>query len=65
MNIEKRILKNEKYKKKKPLDCDFFFLARPTRFERAAYRVGVCRSIQLGYGRMRKTYYNTSFCLPQ
>ena len=25
-------------------------VACPTRFERAAYRVGVCRSIQLGYG---------------
>ena len=26
------------------------FLVRPTRFERATYRVGVCHSIQLGYG---------------
>ena len=26
------------------------FLVRPTRFERATYRVGVCHSIQLSYG---------------
>ncbi len=29
-------------------------VACPTRFERAAYRVGVCRSIQLGYGHTLK-----------
>ena len=28
------------------------FLVRPTRFERATYRVGVCHSIQLSYGRV-------------
>ena len=28
------------------------FLVRPTRFERATYRVGVCHSIQLSYGRI-------------
>ena len=27
-------------------------LVRPTRFERATYRVGVCHSIQLSYGRV-------------
>ncbi len=29
-----------------------FFLVRPTRFERATYRVGVCHSIQLSYERI-------------
>ena len=28
------------------------FLVRPTRFERATYRVGVCHSIQLSYERI-------------
>ena len=28
------------------------FMVRPTRFERATYRVGVCHSIQLSYGRV-------------
>ena len=27
-------------------------MVRPTRFERATYRVGVCHSIQLSYGRV-------------
>ena len=29
-----------------------FILVRPTRFERATYRVGVCHSIQLSYERI-------------
>ena len=29
-----------------------FLLARPMRFERTTYRVGVCHSIQLSYGRI-------------
>ena len=28
------------------------FMVRPTRFERATYRVGVCHSIQLSYERI-------------
>ena len=37
------------------------FMVRPTRFERATYRVGVCHSIQLSYGRIsfqRGHYYS-------
>ena len=34
------------------ISSDFLHLVRPTRFERATYRVGVCHSIQLSYGRM-------------
>lgn len=34
-----------------------FLLVRPMRFERTAYRVGVCHSIQLSYGRMFGWYY--------
>ena len=41
-------------------------LARPMRFERTAYRVGVCHSIQLSYGRVSNLlgYYNkkTEIC---
>ena len=46
------VLKNEL--KQNPLKSRLIrgFLACPTRFERATYRVGVCRSIQLGYGHM-------------
>lgn len=29
-----------------------FYMVRPVRFERMAYRVGVCHSIQLSYGRI-------------
>ena len=40
------------YKKSlKPYDFKDF-LVRPTRFERATYRVGVCHSIQLSYERI-------------
>ena len=39
--------------KKSLKSCDFKdFLVRPTRFERATYRVGVCHSIQLSYERI-------------
>ena len=37
------------------------FMVRPTRFERATYRVGVCHSIQLSYGRVlvsKRLYYS-------
>ena len=41
------------------------FLVRPTGFEPAAYRVGVCHSIQLSYGRIfgcrLQLYYYTTF----
>ena len=39
--------------KKSLKSCNFKdFLVRPTRFERATYRVGVCHSIQLSYERI-------------
>ena len=34
-----------------PVGVDIF-MVRPTRFERATYRVGVCHSIQLSYERI-------------
>ena len=34
-----------------------FSLVRPMRFERTAYRVGVCHSIQLSYGRIFTIHY--------
>ena len=41
------------------------FMVRPTRFERATYRVGVCHSIQLSYERMlrfkTRGYYSKYF----
>ena len=36
-------------------------MVRPTRFERATYRVGVCHSIQLSYGRISLGYYSKPF----
>ena len=44
----------EEFLYKNPLkSCNFKgFLVRPTRFERATYRVGVCHSIQLSYERI-------------
>ncbi len=40
-------------RKKPAKSYDFAdFLVRPTRFERATYRVGVCQSIQLSYERI-------------
>ena len=50
-----RLEKNRIYKKQKPRKpflAAGFFLVRPVRFERMAYRVGVCHSIQLSYGRI-------------
>ena len=32
-------------------------MVRPVRFERMTYRVGVCHSIQLSYGRAQKILY--------
>ena len=41
------------------------FMVRPTRFERATYRVGVCHSIQLSYERVlrfkTRSYYSKYF----
>ena len=34
-------------------------LARPARFERAAFRLGGGRSIRLSYGRITTDYYDT------
>ena len=46
------------YKKSlKPYDFKDF-LVRPTRFERATYRVGVCHSIQLSYERIFYCLYS-------
>ena len=39
-------------RKKTRFCVSFFVLVRPTGFEPAAYRVGVCHSIQLSYGRI-------------
>lgn len=33
-------------------------VVRPMRFERTAYRVGVCHSIQLSYGRVSPVHYS-------
>ena len=40
------------------------FLVRPTGFEPAAYRVGVCHSIQLSYGRVFSYYQKCRYPLP-
>ena len=38
-------------------------LATPTRFERATYRLGICRSILLSYGVLRRNQYlRARFC---
>ena len=51
--------------KKTRRSVSFFVLVRPTGFEPAAYRVGVCHSIQLSYGRIfgcrLQLYYYTTF----
>ena len=39
-------------------------MVRPTGFEPAAYRVGVCHSIQLSYGRVFSYYQKCRYSLP-
>ncbi len=47
-NLPSSVHKNRKQVLAKASTC----LVRPTRFERATYRVGVCHSIQLSYERI-------------
>lgn len=45
--------------KKEASGSDASFVVRPSGFEPLAYRVGVCHSIQLSYGRIfSKRYYS-------
>ncbi len=41
------------------------FMVRPTRFERATYRVGVCHSIQLSYERICNLLHDYNRVLPE
>ena len=50
--------------KKKNIRQDVLLLVRPAGFEPVAYRVGVCHSIQLSYGRMgysKQKYYSREY----
>ena len=47
------------YSKKEASGSDASFVVRPSGFEPLAYRVGVCHSIQLSYGRIfSRSYYS-------
>ena len=57
--IQKLKFKTNSYKNSVKSHDFTEFLVRPTRFERATYRVGVCHSIQLSYGRvLTGNYYS-------
>ena len=49
---KKQGIKTLSYKKCREIIRFHGILVRPTRFERATYRVGVCHSIQLSYERI-------------
>ena len=62
---QKQGIKTLSYKNDVKSDDFTSFLVRPTRFERATYRVGVCHSIQLSYERVlrfkTRSYYSKYF----